>query len=223
MVSATCTGQLASTLGGQSAYVLRQRAARTSVSRRRSITSTSTLSGPELHEYMTRIPARGQKPRHLPPALSTLKELQLAHVKGIPFEKPVSPPPISEQRVAVQITQSARLSFRSGLCLHSLSGCSTCRRCRTRNEKVFEKLVRKPCGGCCFEQNTLFAAALRSLGYAVFTAAARCSTCACPDVHGLFPMHAKSGSKGLLCIRQCTFDPTNHKRCYILLLLKQPL
>ena len=66
LVSATCTGQLASTLGGQSAYVLRQRAARTSVSRRRSITSMSTLSGQELHEYLTRIRARGQKPRHLP-------------------------------------------------------------------------------------------------------------------------------------------------------------
>ena len=180
----------------------------------------STLSGPELHEYMKRIRARGQKSRHLPPALSTLTELQLAHVKDIPFEKPVSPLPNSEQRVAVQVTQSARLSFRSELWLHSLSGCSTC---RTRNEKVFEKLVRKPCGGCCFEQNTLFAAALRSLGYAVFTAAARCSTCACPDVHGLYPMHAKSGSKGLLCIQQCTFDPTNHERCYILLLLKQSL
>ncbi|KAL0050534.1 hypothetical protein WJX82_001797 [Trebouxia sp. C0006] len=39
--------------------------------------------------------------------------------------------------------------------------------------KVCEKLLRQPRGGCCFEQNTLFAAVLRSLGYDVYTAAAR--------------------------------------------------
>jgi len=80
-----CTGQLACTVGGRSAYVLRQRAAR-SVSRRLCIVTMFTLSGPELHEYMTRIRVRGQTLPHLPPALSMLEELQLAHVRGIPFE-----------------------------------------------------------------------------------------------------------------------------------------
>ena len=40
-------------------------------------------------------------------------------------------------------------------------------------EETFEKLVRKPRGGYCFEQNTLFAAVLRSLSFNVYTAAAR--------------------------------------------------
>lgn len=40
-------------------------------------------------------------------------------------------------------------------------------------EETFEKLVQKPRGGYCFEQNTLFAAVLRSLSFSVYTAAAR--------------------------------------------------
>lgn len=39
--------------------------------------------------------------------------------------------------------------------------------------KVFEKLVRQPRGGYCFEQNTLFLAVLRALGFEVYPAAAR--------------------------------------------------
>jgi len=38
---------------------------------------------------------------------------------------------------------------------------------------VFEKLVLKPRGGYCFEQNALMAAALRAAGYDLYTSAAR--------------------------------------------------
>ena len=75
LASVTWTGLLASTLDGRSAYILRQSAARISVSRRPSIVGMSTLSDPELHEYMTRARARRQTSRHLPPVLSTLEEL----------------------------------------------------------------------------------------------------------------------------------------------------
>ena len=40
-------------------------------------------------------------------------------------------------------------------------------------DEVFEKLVQKPRGGYCFEQNTLFAAVLRTLNFNLYTAAAR--------------------------------------------------
>ena len=53
--------------------------------------------------------------------------------------------------------------------------------------KVFEKLIRQPRGGYCFEQNTLFGAVLRSLGYDVYTAAARHSTYIFSDIHCLLP------------------------------------
>lgn len=56
---------------------------------------------------------------------------------------------------------------------------------------VFEKLIRKPRGGYCFEQNTLFAAVLRSLGYDVYTAAARYSTYTFSNIHCLLPKACK--------------------------------
>ena len=39
--------------------------------------------------------------------------------------------------------------------------------------KVFNKLVKQLRGGYCFEQNTLFAAVLQSLGFDLYTAAGR--------------------------------------------------
>ena len=57
--------------------------------------------------------------------------------------------------------------------------------------KVFEKLLRQPHGGCCFEQNTLFAAVLRSLGYDMYTAAARYHTYTFSDIHCLLPQARK--------------------------------
>ncbi len=60
--------------------------------------------------------------------------------------------------------------------------------------KAVEKLIRKPRGGYvvyCFEQNTLFAAVLRSLGYNVYTAAARYSTYTLSEIHCLLPQAHK--------------------------------
>ena len=43
-------------------------------------------------------------------------------------------------------------------------------------DKVFDKLVKQPRGGYCFEQNTLFLAVLRTLGFTVYPVAARYCT-----------------------------------------------
>jgi len=92
--------------------------------------------------------------------------------------------------------------------------------------KVFEKLVKKPRGGYCFEQNTLFATVLRSLGYGVITAAARHSIGAFFDIHCLLPQARKEWfkkpcfvySSDYQCVTLCSCVTTHkqllHAVCY---------
>lgn len=84
------------------------------------------------------------------------------------------------QRIGIDTPQPADLAFLNTLIaahlahipfenLNSLTG----QRVAIDLPSVFEKLVRQPRGGYCFELNTLFCAGLKSLGFAVVPLAAR--------------------------------------------------
>lgn len=106
----------------------------------------TTLSGPQLVQYLQRINVPQRTAKQLTPCLSTLAHLQFAHLKAIPFEN-------------LSLHHPKALERKEGI---------TC-----KLEEVFKKLVQKPRGGYCFEQNTLFAAVLRTLSFSVYTAAGR--------------------------------------------------
>lgn len=121
----------------------------------------------------------------------------MAHVKGIDVCKPVSRSPKSEQHVAVQNYTTPATKSLEWIMTARAEQLLTLQAIQNKEftssdlSKVCEKLLRQPRGGCCFEQNTLFAAVLRSLGYDVYTAAARYRTYTFSDIHCLLPQARK--------------------------------
>lgn len=90
----------------------------------------------DLDAYLARIAFTGARA----PTLETLRELQQAHPRNIPFE-------------SLDVLLERPISLELGA--------------------ITQKLVHDHRGGYCFEQNLLFAAALRGLGYQVEQLAAR--------------------------------------------------
>lgn len=107
----------------------------------------ATLTALQLRHYLQRIELAptGAGPSSLPPStLQTLCAVQWAHLKSIPFEN-----------------LSLRLASARA---HPPSA---------ELDAAFAKLVTARRGGWCFEQNAVFSAALRALGFAVTDGAAR--------------------------------------------------
>lgn len=108
------------------------------------------LSSAELASYRARIglpPAASAKPEDLHPDLATLAALHRAHALAIPFEN------LSIYRgdQKVRGERPIRLDLPS----------------------LLDKLVHRKRGGYCFEQNSLFLAVLRTLGFAATAFEAR--------------------------------------------------
>jgi N-hydroxyarylamine O-acetyltransferase len=107
----------------------------------------AALSANQLRHYLQRIElapsANGSSPPP-PPTLQTLCTVQWAHLKAIPFE-------------ALSLRLKAAASHPPSADV----------------DAAFSKLVTARRGGWCFEQNAVFSAALRALGFTVYDGAAR--------------------------------------------------
>lgn len=104
------------------------------------------LTPSQLQSYLTRI---GLQPRSSsgavpPPNLHTLASVQWKHLTAVPFEN-----------LSLRLKAAEK---------HPVS---------TDLDTAFDKLIKSGRGGYCFEQNAVFIAALRALGFDVYDGAAR--------------------------------------------------